>query len=272
MYIELDQWPVQPHAKLEPTFKKAGLLDPDSNKKMGIVTEYPCDNIREGGHFNMGNYIFVRDKEVIAMFDDWYHSQVHNQHSIKKFPYNKYPKLVETKPKKRGPQWPARQGAFSQDSHVYQKYQSIFYQFDNGNPFGSPFGTLVGHFTGGYLEETYDPGLARANFHSLINCVKRRLNNKTDTLPCSAYPKWVGGTCMMCRGSVNPNGNVLGFFTGKGEDYHYTGCCGRVDSAIPLETFVSEVKRGLHRPGKKIDLVTLKALDALDYPHGDSSA
>lgn len=267
MYTELDQWPVQPHAKLEAVFEEAGLLQADGTKKMAIIAEYPCDNIRGGGIFNMGNFLFVRDEKVEKLFDEWYASQVNNPHDTNEWPYSTYGKnFARIGNVARHPEWPARQGAFSQDDGIWAARKELFHRFEPGNPFGSPFGTLIAHFTGGYLEHTYDPDLARANFKAMVACVKRRLNDDNDRQPCSVYPRWAGGSCLKCKGSVKRDGTVLPSYTGDEGDFHYTTCCGGVDSAVPLETFAFEVKKGgIHKPGEKVDLVRMKALDAEDY-------
>ena len=66
----------------------------------------------------------------------------------------------------------------------------------------------------------------------------------------------------MCRGSLNADGKLFGFYTGGPENYRYIGCCSEVDSALPLETFISEMKAGVHQPSVKVDLTMMVALDA----------
>merc|ERR1719359_806734 len=156
VYVETDQWPVQPFGKLEPIFEEAGLLGPGSKKVMAVIGEYPCDNVRDGGQFNMGTYLFVRHERMLNIFRKWFNSLAHNPHDVTTYPYNKHQLSV----KAASPTWPGRQGAFS-DGLIFAENQDVIHRFASANPLGSPFGTMVAHLTGGFLEETYDPDLAR---------------------------------------------------------------------------------------------------------------
>eukprot|EP00931_Biecheleriopsis_adriatica_P077012 TRINITY_DN50657_c0_g1_i1.p1 TRINITY_DN50657_c0_g1~~TRINITY_DN50657_c0_g1_i1.p1 ORF type:complete len:394 (-),score=32.95 TRINITY_DN50657_c0_g1_i1:29-1210(-) len=228
MYTELDQWPVHPMAKLEPVFAYAGLVGPARKKMMAVVGEYPCDDIRNGGRFNMGNFLFVRDHRMKDLLHDWKNSHAYHEGG--------------------DIMWPARQGAFSVE--IYDKYKDAIFKFKNADPLGSPFGTLIGHVTGGDLAKTYNPHQARNKLHIMHKCVFRRLKHD-DTRPCSYYPTWIGGTCLICRGSIQT----------KGQRFPYTGCCGEVDRALPMEAFQRLAESGLITPNKEVDLASFAAID-----------
>ena len=82
VYLELDQWPVQPHYRLEALFDVAGLIWQEgtplrSGKVMAVFDEFPCRDVRGGGLFNMGTYMLRRDPLVVSLLTAWFHSTAH---------------------------------------------------------------------------------------------------------------------------------------------------------------------------------------------------
>mmetsp|Transcript_102309 Transcript_102309/g.259855 ORF Transcript_102309/g.259855 Transcript_102309/m.259855 type:complete len:511 (+) Transcript_102309:48-1580(+) len=206
MYTELDQWVVRPHALLEPVFEKSGLIS--GEKVVAVVEEYPCKNIRNGGNFNMGNFLFRRGQSTVDIFNTWMNSKAYKDD--------------------RGiPHWPARQGAFSVD--VYVQHKSQIAVMAGGCPLGSPFGAVISHLTGGTLDKIYDPGKARPLLPYMAACVVRRLQTH-DPRPCSLYPPWVGGQCLWCHRSMHTQTSG-----GEAMSFTYEACCGEDDSTMAVE-------------------------------------
>lgn len=226
MYTELDQWPVSPMAKLEPLFDQAGLVGPSPEKVMAIVSEYPCEMVNGGGRFNAGNFLFVRGHRIMELFDHWDKSRSF---------------WTDADYGPLHPHWPARQGSLHND--VYPKFKEVITVLENGDPLGSPFGSLVAHLTTGPIEGIYAPSKARRLGAFMKHCVEKRVR-EDDKRPCSLYPEWVGGQCLTCRQSLQVNG----------KRFPYVGCCGETDSALPLEAFKVEAEQGLLQPDQETNL------------------
>jgi len=226
MYVELDQWPVSPLQSLEFLFQAAGLVD--GGKSMAVVGEYPCSNIRNGGQFNVGNYLFSRSPQTLNILREWNASEA-------------YGGSRDPWPQKF---WPARQGAFSVD--IFSKFEDVIHVFDSGCPLGSPFGALVGHCTGGDLTGFFNHGKARQILdETLFKCVHRRLSSQ-DHRACAIYPPWVGAPCVLCEGTRRVGEQWL----------QYEACCGEIDSALVLEAFDADATSlaASYQEGGKLDL------------------
>ena len=140
-------------ARLEPLFEIAHLTsDLDSAPVMAVVDEYPCRDIRGGGLFNAGTYFVRRHPLVSSILTAWHQSEFYGGAG--------------------SPDWPARQGAFSHDPHVYAAHSRRITAFPAGCVAGSPFAPLIGHALGGTINGVFDPNDARVEVEREVHqCV-----------------------------------------------------------------------------------------------------
>ena len=211
LYTELDQWITSPHTmKLEPLFQEHGLAD--NRNDFVAVEEYPCRDVRGGGVFNMGTFLFRRGQGIVDLLTAWYQSTQHGgEHNAT---------------------WPARQGAFSHDPLVYHAFKDRISIMPSACPLGSPYGIALGHVLGGSIVGAFDPERGRDVFQTLIlPCVQDAIDSGADHT-CSLHPPWSGGSCVMCE-------QTLSFARPDGTMHNITAkaCCGEVDAAMQLQKF-----------------------------------
>ena len=210
MYTELDQWIVTPlKTRLEPLIVAHG-LDTGANV-MAITEEYPCRDARGGGVFNVGTFLVSRSSETEALLTAWYGSNMHGgeHHSV----------------------WPARQGAFSHDPSVYNKFKDLISIIPSACPLGSPYGLALSHMTGGDIVGAFTADAGRDVFETLVlPCVQDALAAGVDHT-CAMHPLWAGGTCLMCKQTyqIERNGTI---YEAEAET-----CCGENDAALLTHKF-----------------------------------
>lgn len=157
LYTEADQWMVRPMARLERVLE-ASLAPPHV---LAISGEFPCMDVRRGGHFNGGTFFFRRSREVESILTAWATSVAHGgaQRSA----------------------WPARQGAFSHDGGVYWAHRRHVKTLQVGCLVASPFAPLIGHALGGFIPNVFDPRAARKLLRShVLPCVMDALTRRID--------------------------------------------------------------------------------------------
>lgn len=211
VYTELDQWMTRPTLmRLEPLFIAHGLAA--KMRFMAVLEEYPCRDVRGGGEFNMGTFLFRRSEEMEALLRAWYTSHVHGgAHNAS---------------------WPARQGAFSHDPRVYDTFKDGIAVMPSACPLGSPYGLALGHVLGGYIVGTFNPDVGHDLFqHLVLPCVHDSLDSNIDRI-CALNPTWTGGTCLKCEQQM-----TIKRSDGTEHNLTATQCCGETDSALPLTMF-----------------------------------
>lgn len=211
LYTELDQWITAPLTmRLEPLFIEHGLVD--NRNDFVTVEEFPCRDVRGGGVFNMGTFLFRRGQGLTDLLTAWFNSTLHGgEHNAS---------------------WPARQGAFSHDPTVYQAFKNRISVMPSACPLGSPYGIALGHVLGGSIVGAYDPERARDVFSTLVlPCAQDALDSGADHT-CALHPPWSGGNCLICEQpmSITRSDGTVHNITAK-------ACCGDTDAAIPLTKF-----------------------------------
>lgn len=129
---------------------------------MIVNEEFPCRNARKGGAFNMGTFAVRSGARAELLLSAWSNSSFHRVGRVRT--------------------WPARQGAFSHDPAVYERFRDEVCVYPAACWSSSPFSHGIGHFPGGLIPHVYDPKPARRALARLHACVERSLEARRDPL------------------------------------------------------------------------------------------